>query len=109
MNARILGTLIVHFWRVMMHTVSSSPILRAVLGSLTIGAVGHLVFNATAHAQTSPRAEIRVVVSSPLAVTTSATCHPEKVLRKYSDRCANGFNPTTCDEHLVIKFARLST
>lgn len=82
MNSRILGTLLIHYWRVIMQTVSSSPILRAVLGSLTIGAFGLLVFNATAHAQTSPRLEIRVAVGSPLAITPSATrSHPGKELR----------------------------
>jgi hypothetical protein len=84
MTARTLGTLLFHYWRMTMQTVSSSPILRAVLGSFAIGAFGLLVFNfnANAQAQTGSTAEVRVVVSGPVAVRAGATCsHPEKELR----------------------------
>jgi hypothetical protein len=82
MTARTLGTLLFHYWRMTVQIVSSSPILRAVLGSFAIGAIGLLVFNANAQAQTGSTAEVRVVVSGPLAVRVGATCsHPEKELR----------------------------
>jgi hypothetical protein len=73
MKSRILGTLLIHYWRVIMHTVSSSPILRAVLGSVAIGAFGLLVFNASAQAQKNSKAEIRAFVTGAPCEAGSST------------------------------------